>query len=482
MTPEEIQEVLRLRADGLTLREIAKEVRRTYATVQTAVAKYGADPSKIPAGKDAPPQESEIDILKDDTELDGSIRIVRRGQVTHHPDDLARRAGLNPLTWVAKTFRTGTYEQTYKLKHYLPDRLIKKLIALVKRGEGLKEAKEEINSAEYGHRTVEMTTSRATFHHIMHEDVEETWKRWVKKYGGKPLPKQRRKKPARSKLWVNYGYYDTHVGMYAYAKEVGANYDVAIAVTRVLNSIDDMILKLKDLGPIHTVFVPIGNDLGHFDSVKMTTAMGDHRLDIDTRFTWVFDGALTCMAYQVERLCEVADRVKMLYIPGNHDTSLSYGICRAMQQRFMKWPQVYADLEMNPRKYEYFGTCIVGFDHGECKPEKWATTFAAETRGAWDTCTYAEMNNGHTHQPKQMIIPMSTPTNSIYVRVHPSLCPPDSWHHKKQFIASPLKSVEALYYNEKGRIGDLVVHADDTRRRDVSLTIKETLGTRRWKN
>lgn len=479
---DEKQEILRLRAKNMSLREIAERTGRSFGAVQKTVASGGSVPCDVLPNIKGAPDEDEVDVVVDETEIDGSVRVVKRGQTLIHPDKLAAMAGLDPLTWVVKGFRTGTYEQMYKLKNYLPDRLIKKLVRVVEQGGGFEQVKTEINSAEYGHRKVQLTTNRAYFEHLMHEDVESTWRRWVEKHGGKPLPKQQWRHPKDSDrwIWVNYGYYDTHVGMYAYAKEVGANYDVGIAVTRVLNSIDEMIDRLKRLakveGPIHTVFVPVGNDLGHFDNVKMTTALGDHRLDVDTRFTWVFDGALTCMAYQVERLCEVAKHVRILYVPGNHDTSMSYGICRSMQQRFARWPQVSADLDMNPRKYETFGSCILGFDHGQCKPEKWATTFVAENQGKWDGCTYAEINNGHTHQARQLIIPMSTPSNSIYVRVHPSLCPPDSWHHKNQFIGSPLRSVEALYYDDRGRIGDLVVYADDTRERDVDLTIKEVLG------
>jgi len=471
LTDEQIEEIRRLRGEGLSVGEIAKVLRRNKSNVIRAIKKYLTDSEKP---RDLP-GATDVDTVQNEGE---GVLSVTRHEGAASVEDLRKMAGLSEHEWIAGRPEVGEYHMAYKLRNFVPRKTMRRLVEIVKAGGGEKECFEELEVAQTGHNRVKLYTTRVRFNPVMPNQAQVALKEWVSRNASKPLPKQRWKAPdKKAEIALNWGYYDVHIGMYAWAKEVGADYDVGIALTRVLNSVDQMVDgRLRMLPSIDVAYVPIGNDLGHFDGVRQTTSMGDHHLDVDTRFPKVFDAAVTAQAYQIERLCEVCNRVILVWVPGNHDTSMSYGIFRALTQRFLKWPQIEVCDDAGERKYQYFHHNIIGFDHGKLKPEAYQSIVMNECRGHLDNCHYCEINRGHTHEPRQLLIKTSVPTNGIQVRTHPSLAEADSWHHGKGFLGAPMKSVEALYYSPSGRIGDFVVYADDERRRrDVDEIINQTL-------
>lgn len=471
-----VEKLRKLIASGVSVTDAAKEMKCSRSNISNMVAKYcqrKEDPRADDLGP--PPKQDEI----------GEVSVNPLGEAKLSREDRAstideiRQMGNISDDFVAYEPVVGEWNGFYKLKNFLPRKTMRRLVNIVKRGGGEKECYEELEVSEVGHRKVKLFTTKVKFRPAIPDAAQKALKNWVDRNAKSPLPKKTWKPKVNSKTSIvaNWGYYDTHIGMYSWAKETGSDWDVDIAVTRVLNSVDEMVERLRGLPPIRKLYMPVGNDLGHFDGVRQTTAMGLHHLDVDTRFPRVFDAAVSAMAYQVERACEVVDKVVLIWVPGNHDTSMSYGIFRALCMRYLNWPQVEVLDHVGERKFLYHGHCVIGFDHGKIKPEAYQQIVMNECRGHLDNAWYVEMNVGHTHEAKQQILKTSVPTNGVTVRTHPSLCPADSWHYGHGFLGAPRKSVEALYYDDAGRIGDIVVYASDDRRRtdidkfvDVSMS------------
>lgn len=274
----------------------------------------------------------------------------------------------------------------------------------------------------------------------------------------KPI-KARRGKRRPGKYMLAAGIWDAHIGSYAWADEVGEDWDTDIAVRRVLSCVDDVI---EEVAPyeIGKVLMPVGNDILHVDSSRLTTGFGDHRLDVDTRFARVFAAALHASAQMVERFLDVCDDIELLSVPGNHDVTSSYLLCIALQQRYLHEPRVRVDISPNPRKYRLYGGTLLGFTHGcHMNVNNLSSAIAVETRELWAKSTYREVQVGDRHQRWERSFANVVPGGGILIRRVPALCNADYWTYSKAFLGEASRVLEIYRYDEVGFRGSHVVYA-----------------------
>lgn len=430
LSDDKIRQIAEMRARGDSISEIARELGLYRGTVRKYAAKY------VPGGGSlgGPPPSRRPGQVIDHTDVDGTVDVLKMDRPAG-PEELARLCGLDPRIWIPQHFRANTWQGPYTT----------------------------MVDGEKVARKIQLYQSKASFKRIITEEMQAALLEFVRD-NVKPLPKSRpgmRGKISGEPQAVSWGLWDAHLGMYAWASEVGEDIDLSIAANRVMNSIDDMVEELGRY-PIEKVWMPIGNDFMHFDSVKHTTTKGDHFLDTDTRYAKVFLEALRCLSYMVERALEITDRVELIYVPGNHDYTSSFCLVAALAQRFLNDDRVVADLGANPRKYVTHGGVILGYAHGQdCQPNQLHLIFAQEAKGHWTNSTYREVQIGHRHQRWQRQYDGVVPTNGVLIRMNPALCNVDSWHHSKGLIGEPLKSVEAWRYDRVGYRGSHVVWARD---------------------
>jgi len=442
-TASQIGEMQKRRGNGESLRLIGREMGFSQTTIANYLRKYAGEGNGgiITELGTKPPKSDRHNRLVDSTDIDGSLELVRLERPAS-PEELAKLAGLDPKKWVPTHSRLNTWQGYGKLKTTNPDGSI-------------------IETMD----KVQLFQSKANYKRIVTERIEEAITEFVRN-SVKPLPKPSKAQLKKRKLSADaqmlcWGFWDAHLGMYAWNKEVGEDFTLDIAISRIRTSIDDMIEELQGY-EIEKILMPIGNDFMHFDSVRNTTTHGSHHLDCDGRYAKVFLGAMYSLTYMVERALEICDNIELLYVPGNHDYSSSFALTVALDERFHADPRVHSDLTMNPRKYRTHGGTLIGFDHGkDVKLAHYPVLLASEAKELWAKSTWREMQIGHTHQRRETMHKGVTPTNGVLVRTNPSLSNVDSWHHSKGFIGEPLKSVEAWRYDKTGYRGSHVVFAEE---------------------
>lgn len=428
-----VQRIIALRREGKSCREIAREVGAHYTTVASYVRSYQ------PAGvRGEPPPPRAVGEVLDRTDVDGTVEVLRMDRPAT-VEELMRACKLDPRIWIPQYFKPNIWQGYGKIKGKDGERFEK----------------------------VNLFQSKLCLKRILAEEVEAAILDFVREHV-KPLPRPAAGRPRVGDgdapgFLVCWGLWDTHLGMYAWNSEVGASFDVNIARRRILNSIDDMVTELRPY-KVDRIVMPVGNDFMHFDSVRQTTAFGHHFLDTDTRFAKVFRIGVECLCYMVDRAREVAGRVDVLYVPGNHDTTSSYALCSVLEARYREDPAVRVDLGANPRKYVTHGGVLLGFDHGgDARPGQLALVFAQEAREHWSKSTYREVQVGHTHQRRERAYEGVVPNNGVLVRTNPALCNNDMWHHRQALVGEPMKSVEAWRYDAVGYRGSHVTWARDER-------------------
>lgn len=432
---KKIEQILRLRRSGHSFRDIAKQLGIDVATAHRYAKAHGGS-GKLPKlrlvnGAGAPTDPLNVPI--DQREVDGSTRILTLDK-PKTLDEMAEMFGIDRDEWVSEYFRANEWQGFYKL------------------------------ADGKGHKKVTLYQTRVVWKRKVQEPVAAALVAFAQKHAAPVPPMGKRMQPSGEPFMVVWGLWDAHLGMYAWDKEVGASFDLEIAVRRVMNSVDDMVRELS-MYNVQRVVMPVGNDFMHFDSVRHTTTHGTHFLDTDTRYSKVFLEGLRCQAYMVQRALEVGAKVDALYVPGNHDVTSSFAMCVALAERYRNEKRFTMDLAMNPRKAIMHGGSMVVFDHGQdCKPNQLNTILATEFKDLWARSTYREVQVGHLHQRWEKQYEGVTPTNGLLVRRNPALCNVDAWHHKGGLIGEPMKSVEAWRYDETGFRGSHVTWARDDQR------------------
>jgi hypothetical protein len=434
----DVSKMVELRRKGFTVRQIAKEFGIHHSNVVRNLKNYAPE-----AGAVGEPPPNKVNEVIDRTDLDGSVEVLKADKPMTI-QELMAACNLDPKLWIPQYFTPNSWEGFYKLKD------------------------------GNGHKKVKLYQTKLVCKRVITAEIEEAIVEFTKAHV-KPLPKPTRAHSIKEGFAVSWGIWDAHIGMYAWNSEVGEDFDINMAVNRVFNSIDDMIEELK-IYPIEKIWMPIGNDFIHFDSVKNTTTFGEHFLDTDTRYAKVFCAALKCLAYMVERALEITNDLELLYIPGNHDYTSSYALLMCLAQRFLKDPRVKVDNGANPRKYRMHGGTLLCWDHGDTKKIKhnqMNLIYAQETRDVWSQSTYREVQVGHHHQRSEKNYAGVIPTNGILIRTNPSLCNVDAWHHSKGLIGEPTKSVESWRYDRTGYRGSHVTWArDDENRKRKTVAVK----------
>jgi transposase len=430
LSDERIREIVDLRKRGISIREIGKALGIAKSTVSDVVSKY----IHLGGMKGEPPPGRPLNTAQDKTDIDGSVDVLKLNRPAT-VEEIMEMCKLDPRVWIPYIFRPNTWQGYYKLK------------------DGT------------GHKKVQLFQSKAVFKRVITEELEHAILHFVRD-NVRPLPKPKISslKGPEDGYMLTWGMWDAHIGMYAWHSEVGKDYDVKIGVNRMKNSVDDIIEELKPYN-VSRILMPIGNDFMHFDSVRHTTAFGEHFLDTDTRYAKVYLAALDVLVYMVERATEICDNVELLYIPGNHDVTSSFTLTVALAQRFLNDPRVVPDLSMNPRKYRTHGGTLIGFDHGYAvKPDQLQLIFSEEAKEHWSDSTYREVQIGDKHQRWEKVYQGVIPTNGVLIRRNPCLCNTDSWHHRKGLVGEPVKSVEAWRYDKIGYRGSHVAWARDDAR------------------
>lgn len=430
-------EILELIDSGMTNREVASAAKVAVGTVSKVRTGYRNSKSKDLPGEVNMPVDSRGETAGDTTIVTPDKPLT--------VDEMAELFGIDMKVWTPVHVKSNQWQGFYK-------------------GRTDWTKTKDSGSKTVKHEKVALFQTTVTWKRIMGESLQlmllDFFREHAKALPKSALPKTR-KQPAGEGQMVAWGLWDAHLGLYAWADEVGESMDLTKAVSRVTNSVDDMVVELAAY-PIEEIVMPVGNDFMHYDNVRQRTTFGEHHLDADGRYAKVLTSGLRCLIYMVERALEVSPRVKVLYVPGNHDLHSSYALCVALSQRFRNDDRVTFDLSANPRKYVTFGGTLLGFDHGQgCNAQKLAQIFAAECHAEWSASTYREVQIGHTHQKRVTEFESVTPTNGVTVRVNPALSNVDSWHHNKGFIGEPMKSVESWRFDRTGYRGSHVAWARD---------------------
>lgn len=233
---------------------------------------------------------------------------------------------------------------------------------------------------------------------------------------------------------------DLHMGKLAWAPETGhQSYDSRIAERLFDTALTALIQRTQSFAFEQIVFV-VGNDLLHSDTKQGTTTSGTP-LDTDSRFHKSFGIARRMITRAVDTLRHIAP-VRVVVVPGNHDTLSAWHLGDSLECYFYKTPDVEIDNAPSMRKYVQFGSVMLLLTHGNRgKREDYPLLMATERPQMFGTTVHREAHTGHLHQLK------TSEHHGVRVRISPALCPPDSWHAEHTYVGNA-RAAEAFVWSK----------------------------------
>jgi len=196
-------------------------------------------------------------------------------------------------------------------------------------------------------------------------------------------------------LLTLYTFTDYHVGMLAWHREGGADWDVQIAERLGISAMQAMVAGSPQSD---TAVVNIQGDFLHWDGLVAVTPTHGHVLDADSRFGKVVDVAIRLIRQLVSLALQKHRHVILLIAEGNHDVASSLWLRKLFGALYEKEKRLTVNDSELPYYAIEWGKTLLGFHHGHLrKNDQLPALFAAQFREAWGRCPKVAIHTGHRH-------------------------------------------------------------------------------------
>lgn len=241
---------------------------------------------------------------------------------------------------------------------------------------------------------------------------------------------------------------DYHLGMLAWHREGGQDWDLHIAETVLRGAMAAMIRQ----SPIaHTAIVNVQGDFLHCDGLTPVTPGHGHVLDADSRFPKVRQTAIRMIRELVAMALESHLEVHLILAEGNHDQDSMGWLADSFTVHYEDEPRVTVNDSALPFYVVEWGETMLGVHHGhKVKNESLPLLFAAQFPAEWGRTRKREIHCGHRHHRDEKEY------NGAVVIQHPTLAARDAYAARGGWIAD--RSAQAITYHKKfGQVGRVSV-------------------------
>ncbi len=240
-----------------------------------------------------------------------------------------------------------------------------------------------------------------------------------------------------SHLCTLYTLTDCHVGMYAWAPETGADWDLDIAEKMLTGAIK----YLVDASPsASTCIINQLGDFLHYDSLSAVTPQNGHLLDADGRYSKVVGVATRILRCIIDTALTRHQNVIVLMAEGNHDMASSVWMRHLFGLLYEDEPRVTVMQSETPYYVHKHGKVMLAFHHGHLsKNDSLPLLFAAQYAQEWGSTTKRYCHTGHRHHVEEK------EHSGMTVTQHATLAARDAYAARGGWIAD--RHIKAITYH-----------------------------------
>lgn len=256
-------------------------------------------------------------------------------------------------------------------------------------------------------------------------------------------------RPIQSPHLLNlYTLTDCHVGMLAWHKEGGADWDLGIAERTLTGCFEQMIMRSPDADTC--VIAQLGDWL-HQDGLMPVTPTSGHILDSDGRFSAVVAASIRILRRVIDTALMRHKRVLLLMAEGNHDMASSVWLRHMFMALYEREKRlVVIDCELPYYAYQH-GCVMLAWHHGHMKKNQdLPLLFAAQHPKMWGITNKRYCHTGHRHHVEEK------EHSGMSVIQHPTLAARDAYAARGGWI-SERQATAITYHWEFGQVARTTV-------------------------
>lgn len=233
---------------------------------------------------------------------------------------------------------------------------------------------------------------------------------------------------------------DWHIGMFSWAGETGANWDLKIAEKTIGEALDNLVSYSPACG---TCVVLGGGDLLHADNQDNRTAKSGNVLDVDGRYPKVLMTACRLMVRGIDSCLRKHGKVVVRILKGNHDEHAAVAIAYFLSAWYRNEERVTVDLDQSLFFWHRFGKVMLGATHGHTVKLKDMPSIMAHRRAEdWGATSYRYVHGFHIHHSSKI----ATEGAGVIAESHQAPIPQDAWHFGAGFLSG--RSLQSITYHK----------------------------------
>lgn len=242
-----------------------------------------------------------------------------------------------------------------------------------------------------------------------------------------------------SSLCNCYTLTDCHVGMLAWHKEGGADWDVGIAESVLMGCFSHMV---DNSPPAESCVIAQLGDFLHSDGLQPVTPTSGHILDQDGRFSKIVQAAIRVLRGVIAKALTKHRRVVLLVAEGNHDLASSVWLRCMFRALYENEPRVTVIDSELPYYVHQHGATMLCWHHGHLKKnDDLPLLFAAQFPAVWGSTQkiYAHTGHRHHHEEKEH--------SGMTVIQHPTLAARDAYAARGGWVAE--RQATAMTFHDR---------------------------------
>lgn len=253
---------------------------------------------------------------------------------------------------------------------------------------------------------------------------------------------------ANDDLATVYTLTDAHIGMLAWHREGGADWDLGIAEQTIVGCFAEAIKSAPNAEL--AIFNQLG-DLLHYDSLTAVTPTSGHILDADGRFTKMVEVAVRVLRRVIGMLLEKHPRVHVIMAEGNHDMASSVWLRTMFKALYENEPRITIDDSALPYYAIQCGRVAHFFHHSHIrKVDQLRAVFAAQFPQIWGSTTKRYIHTGDKHH--------SFEKDEMGAKIiqHPTMAARDAYAARGAWFSERYMSA-ITFHNNYGEVGRVTI-------------------------
>jgi hypothetical protein len=240
-------------------------------------------------------------------------------------------------------------------------------------------------------------------------------------------------------LMTMYTLTDAHIGMLAWHREGGADWDLTIAEAVIVGCFEQIIKCSPDS---ETAVLNQLGDLLHYDGLSAVTPTSGHVLDADGRFTKMVEVAVRVLRRIINMLLAKHKTVHIILAEGNHDMASSVWLRTMFKALYEDEPRITVDDSALPYYAYEFGEVMLTFHHSHLKKfGAMREVIPAMFAPIWGRTTKRYCHTGNYHHSKE------EEHAGMKVMQHPTLAARDAYASRGAWFSD--REICSITYHRK---------------------------------